>query len=204
MALEEDGPQMNADEHRPQMDADDHEPQMHADGRRHAQAEPVRLEAAANPDEIQLTELEALGVEVDEGMEPTPGLAVESDGPREEGGPDGGARVRRESRASVRRARFAPLAQEPVAAGGPSNIDLLMEVALKISVELGRASLTVRDTLNLGPGHVIELDKLAGDPVDVLVNGRLIARGEVVVVDDQFGVRITEIVSTKQRVEAMG
>lgn len=85
----------------------------------------------------------------------------------------------------------------------PANIDILMDVSLKVSVELGRATLTVRDTLNLSPGHVVELDKLAGDPVDVLVNGRLIARGEVVVVDDQFGVRITEIVSPRQRVEAM-
>jgi flagellar motor switch protein FliN/FliY len=103
----------------------------------------------------------------------------------------------------VQRVRFAPLVEDPSPTAGPSNISFLLDVNLKVSVELGRATMSVRDTLNLAPGHVVELDKLAGDPVDILVNGRLIAKGEVVVVDDQFGVRITEIVSARQRVEAM-
>ena len=75
----------------------------------------------------------------------------------------------------------------------PAGFDTLMEIGLKVSVELGRARLTVRDALGLAPGHIVELDKKVGDPVDVLVNGALIARGEVVVVDDRFGVRITEL-----------
>jgi flagellar motor switch protein FliN/FliY len=87
---------------------------------------------------------------------------------------------------------------------GPRSIDLLMDVSMRVSVELGRSRLTVEEVLQLGPGSVVELDKLAGEPVDILVNERLIARGEVVVVDENFGVRVTEIVSPRQRATAMG
>ena len=77
------------------------------------------------------------------------------------------------------------------------NIDLLMDVALDVVIELGRAVLPLKEVLNLGPGSVIELDKLAGDPVDILVNNKLVARGEVVVIEENFGVRITEIIDTQ-------
>ena len=77
------------------------------------------------------------------------------------------------------------------------NIDLLMNVSLGVSAELGRCTMRVSDVLKLGKGSVLELDRLAGGPVDVLVNGRLVARGEVVAVDDRFGVRITEVVARK-------
>ncbi|AEH51844.1 flagellar motor switch protein FliN [Pseudothermotoga thermarum] len=80
-----------------------------------------------------------------------------------------------------------------------SKLELLYDVPLKVVVELGRARLTLKQVLELGVGSLIELDKLTGEPVDILVNGRLIARGEVVVIDESFGVRITEIVSPKQR-----
>jgi flagellar motor switch protein FliN/FliY len=83
-------------------------------------------------------------------------------------------------------------------AGRGSNIDLIRDVQLRVSVELGHASLSVREVLALGNGSVVELDRLAGEPVDVLVNDQLIARGEVVIVDESFGVRITEIVRGKQ------
>ncbi len=77
------------------------------------------------------------------------------------------------------------------------NIDLLMDVALDVVIELGRTVMPLKEVLNLGPGSVIELDKLAGDPVDILVNNKLVARGEVVVIEENFGVRITEIVDVK-------
>ncbi len=77
------------------------------------------------------------------------------------------------------------------------NIDLLMDIALDVVIELGRTVMPLKEVLNLGPGAVIELDKLAGDPVDILVNNKLVARGEVVVVEENFGVRITEIVDVK-------
>lgn len=90
------------------------------------------------------------------------------------------------------RARFAPL-PEPELAPRRSNIDLLAGLQMNVSVELGRTELTVSEILGLGPGSVIELDRLAGEPVDILVNDRLIARGEVVVVDENFGVRVVEV-----------
>jgi len=78
-----------------------------------------------------------------------------------------------------------------------ASIDMLMEVPLLVTVELGRSQMTLRHALDLQPGSVVELDRLAGDPVDIYVNERRIARGEVVVVDDKFAVRITELVPSK-------
>ncbi|MGE5594396.1 MAG: flagellar motor switch protein FliN, partial [Hyphomicrobiales bacterium] len=75
-----------------------------------------------------------------------------------------------------------------------SGIDLLASLRMNVTVELGRTELTVADVLGLGPGSVVELDRLAGEPVDILVNDRLVARGEVVVVDENFGVRVVEVV----------
>ncbi len=80
------------------------------------------------------------------------------------------------------------------------RLDLLLDVPLDVSVELGRNRMTIQDLLALGPGSVIELDKVAGEPLDILVNDRLVARGEAVVVNDKFGVRITDIVSPQERI----
>ena len=85
-------------------------------------------------------------------------------------------------------------------AGGGANLELLLDVNLRMTVQLGKQELAVKDVLSLGNGSVIELDKLATDPVDILVNDRLIARGEVVVVDENFGVRVTKIVHPDQRI----
>ena len=95
---------------------------------------------------------------------------------------------------------FAPLPAPAGPAGGAGRnafggpIELLHEVEMGVTVELGRARMLVRDILDLRPGSVIELDRAAGAPIDVLVNGTLIARGEVVVIDEEFGIRITEVV----------
>jgi flagellar motor switch protein FliN/FliY len=94
---------------------------------------------------------------------------------------------------TAHRARFAPL-PDPIAQPTRSGLDLLSGLQLEVRVELGRTRLTVADVLGLGPGSVIELDRLAGEPVDILVNDRLIARGEVVVVDENFGVRVVEVI----------
>jgi len=77
---------------------------------------------------------------------------------------------------------------------GRDNVERLLDVSLSLSVELGRKQMQIKEILDLGPGKIIELDKLAGEPVDLLVNGKLLAKGEVVVVDENFGVRITESV----------
>ncbi len=79
------------------------------------------------------------------------------------------------------------------------SVDLIADVALKVRVELGSTSMTVEEVLGLSPGSVVELDRLAGEPVDIVINDRLIARGEVVVVEENFGVRVTEIVTPRQR-----
>ncbi len=80
------------------------------------------------------------------------------------------------------------------------RLEMLLDVPLDISVELGRSRMSIQELLNLGPGAVVELDKVAGEPLDILVNQRLVARGEAVVVNDKFGVRITDIVSPSERV----
>ncbi len=81
--------------------------------------------------------------------------------------------------------------------GNNNNIDLLMDVSLRVTVELGRTRMQLAQILELQHGSVVELDRLAGDPVDIFVNDVMVARGEVVVVDDKFGVRITEMISSK-------
>jgi flagellar motor switch protein FliN/FliY len=83
--------------------------------------------------------------------------------------------------------------------GGPPAFDLLHDVEMEVTAELGRTRMSVRELLSLAPGAVIELDRAAGGPADLLVNGRLIARGEVVVIDENFGIRITEIVGPSDR-----
>ena len=107
-------------------------------------------------------------------------------------------------RTPVHPVQFMPLAPEPQTLENGHGIELLMDVALEVSVELGRSHMSIGEILSLRTGSVIELDKLAGEPVDVSVNGTLIARGEVVVVDEKFGVRITEVVSKARRLASVG
>ena len=83
---------------------------------------------------------------------------------------------------------------------GIRKMDLLLDVPLEVAVELGRSRMPIKTLLELGPGSVVELDKVAGEPLDILVNGRLIARGEAVVVNDKFGIRLTDIVSRSERI----
>ena len=80
------------------------------------------------------------------------------------------------------------------------RLEMLLDVPLGLSVELGRTRMSIQELLSLGPGSVIELDKVAGEPLDILVNDRLVARGEAVVVNDKFGIRITDIVSPTERI----
>jgi len=90
------------------------------------------------------------------------------------------------------------------AGGEARNLDLILDIPLTVTVELGRSKLVINDLLQLGQGSVIELTKLVGEPLEVLVNNKLIARGEVVVVNDKFGVRLTDIVSPMERVQSLG
>ena len=99
---------------------------------------------------------------------------------------------------AVQPVHFAPLKQSGMT-GNDANISFLMDVPLQLTVELGRTRKLIRDILELTQGSVVELDKLAGEAVDILVNGKLIAKGEVVVIDEHFGVRLTDIVSPMER-----
>tara|TARA_Y100001936_G_scaffold86198_1_gene84486 strand:+ start:70 stop:444 length:375 start_codon:yes stop_codon:yes gene_type:complete len=91
----------------------------------------------------------------------------------------------------------------PVVRGQTKNLDLILDIPLTLTVELGRSKMIINDLLQLGQGSVIELTKLAGEPLEVLVNQKLVARGEVVVVNEKFGVRLTDIVSPVERVQSL-
>jgi flagellar motor switch protein FliN/FliY len=87
--------------------------------------------------------------------------------------------------------------------GGKRSLDMLLDVPLQVTVELGRRRMRIGDLLALAKGSVVELDKVAGEPLDVRVNDQLVARGEAVVVNDKFGVRLTDVVSTRERVRGL-
>ncbi|MBI5810105.1 MAG: flagellar motor switch protein FliN [Deltaproteobacteria bacterium] len=96
---------------------------------------------------------------------------------------------------------FGQLKQDGGAAA--SNIDMILDIPVTISVELGRTKMFIKDLLALGQGAVVELEKLAGESIEILANGRLIARGEAVVVNDKFGVKLTDIVSPTERINKL-
>lgn len=83
------------------------------------------------------------------------------------------------------------------------NLEVVMDIPVRLSMEVGSTSVSIRKLLGLNRGSVVELDRLAGEPLDVLINGRLIAHGEVVVVNDKFGVRLHDVVSAKKRIESL-
>ncbi len=102
---------------------------------------------------------------------------------------------------NVQPAGFSSFDMQPQTATETKNLDMLLDIPLQVTVELGRTKRSVKEILELSSGSIIELDKLAGEPVDILVNNRLVAQGEVVVIDENFGVRVTDIVSQKDRLK---
>ncbi len=97
------------------------------------------------------------------------------------------------------------IGHDPYAAGkgGDVNLDLLLDIPVMIAMEIGRTKINIRNLLQLTQGSVIELDRLAGEPMDVMVNGTLIAHGEVVVVNEKFGIRLTDVISPSERVKKL-
>jgi flagellar motor switch protein FliN/FliY len=95
---------------------------------------------------------------------------------------------------NVQPAQFQSFSTEYLAQQANENIGLIMDVPLNVTVELGRTSKSISEILDFAPGTIIELDKIAGEPIDVLVNGKLVAKGEVVVIEESFAVRVTEII----------
>ncbi|SDL73191.1 flagellar motor switch protein FliN/FliY [Franzmannia pantelleriensis] len=97
---------------------------------------------------------------------------------------------------------FKPL-DKGEGSGAARDLEMVMDIPVKLSVELGRTRITIKQLLELAQGSVIELDGLAGEPMDILINGYLIAQGEVVVVDDKYGIRVTEIITPSERVQKL-
>ena len=100
-------------------------------------------------------------------------------------------------------AKFSPI-EETAQGEKKENLDLILDINVQLTVELGRTQMQIKDVIELSPGSVIELDKLAGEPVDILANDSLIAKGEVVVINENFGIRITEILGAATRIQKLG
>jgi flagellar motor switch protein FliN len=104
---------------------------------------------------------------------------------------------------NVQPVQFSGLNSQQLSQAEDTNLNLLLDIPLKVTVELGRTHKVIKDILELSQGSIIELDKLAGEPVDILVNNKLIAKGEVVVIDENFGVRVTDIVNQWERIQKL-
>ena len=102
------------------------------------------------------------------------------------------------------RADFQEFENETSQSGmGDANLDMILDIPVTIAVEIGRSKITINNLLKLNQGSIVELDRLAGEPMDVLINGTLIAHGEIVVVNEKFGVRLTDIISPAERVKKL-
>jgi flagellar motor switch protein FliN/FliY len=97
-----------------------------------------------------------------------------------------------------------PPVDNQYAVPGNKNIEFVLDIPLQVTVQIGSTRMLIRELLQLGQGSVIELNKLAGEPMEVLVNNKLVARGEVVVVNEKFGIRLTDVVSPNQRIQQLG
>src|SRR3972149_4564429 len=105
--------------------------------------------------------------------------------------------------ASVQPAPLADLKPAPQATEAPANLEAILDIPVTLSVQIGNTKISIRNLLQLNQGPVVELDRLAGEPLDVLVNGTLVAHGEVVVVNEKFGIRLTDVVSAQERVRKL-
>jgi flagellar motor switch protein FliN/FliY len=114
----------------------------------------------------------------------------------------GGATTPSAPRAPMEEFGSAPKFNQPVSLDGP-NLDVILDIPVSISMEVGNTNITIRNLLQLNQGSVVELDRLAGEPLDVLVNGTLIAHGEVVVVNEKFGIRLTDVISPSERIKKL-
>ncbi len=122
----------------------------------------------------------------------------------DEGGQDDIDAVLAEANVDVQPAPMDEFAATPAAAvEGAPDLDVIMDIPVNISMEVGNTEISIRNLLQLNQGSVIELDRLAGEPLDVLVNGTLIAHGEVVVVNEKFGIRMTDVISPSERIKKL-
>mgnify|MGYP006435953477 CR=1 FL=1 len=103
----------------------------------------------------------------------------------------------------IEKAEFAQIQDDVGPAGEDVNLEVILEVPVSLSMEVGRTSISIRNLLQLNQGSVVELDRMAGEPLDVLVNGTLVAHGEVVVVNEKFGIRLTDVISASERIRKL-
>lgn len=106
-------------------------------------------------------------------------------------------------RGDLPKAKFEDLVAEGGPADETANLDVILEIPVSIAMEVGRTKISIRNLLQLNQGSIVELDRLAGEPLDVLVNGTLIAHGEVVVVNEKYGIRLTDVISAAERVKKL-
>jgi len=137
-------------------------------------------------------------------MQGMPGMGMQGMGMQNQGMGMMGGGMSHLGPTNVQSVQFPNLMQPRLGPHEAGNIGLIMDVSMEMTVELGRTRKLIKEILGMGEGTIIELDKLAGEPVDILVNHKLIAKGEVVVIDENFGVRVTEIVSPMERINDMG
>ena len=104
----------------------------------------------------------------------------------------------------VQSAQFAPVHPTPAESGKENKLEMLLDLSLSVSIELGRTNMVIRDILELKRGSVVEFEKLASEPVDILINGKKMAQGEVVVIEKHFGIRITSLVEASERIKNLG
>ncbi len=116
---------------------------------------------------------------------------------------DWAAAMGEQATADAKAAVFQELSPGGGAAAAPQGFDMIMDIPVSLNVELGRTKISIRNLLQLAHGSVVELDGLAGEPMDVLINGTLIAQGEVVVVNDKFGIRLTDIITPQERMRKL-
>jgi flagellar motor switch protein FliN/FliY len=150
----------------------------------------------ANENEINSPEEQALADEWAAALEET-GDAGQADIDALLGGDMGGS-----NRLPMEEFASSPKPNEHVSLEGP-NLDVILDIPVSISMEVGSTEINIRNLLQLNQGSVIELDRLAGEPLDVLVNGTLIAHGEVVVVNEKFGIRLTDVISPSERIKKL-
>ncbi|WP_297526436.1 flagellar motor switch protein FliN [Thiohalobacter sp.] len=124
---------------------------------------------------------------------------------QQEGEEGGGEGAKAASETEAQPAQLDELESDnlPVNTGDDVNLDLILDIPVTIAMEIGRTRISIRNLLQLNQGSVVELDRLAGEPMDVLVNGTLVAHGEVVVVNEKFGIRLTDVVSPAERVKKL-
>ncbi len=123
--------------------------------------------------------------------------------PTEESGEDNAVPEAMSEEEAAQMAAFEQLEDDAEPQGGDVNLDLIQDVPVTLAMEVGRTEITIRNLLQLNQGSVVELDRTAGEPLDVFVNGTLVAHGEVVVVNEKFGIRLTDVISPSERIKKL-